>query len=125
MQNPLAADQGKQFLSQFPSVGQGKMYHEGHCDTGRVKILCLRVAAELHPECRHLVRLVADLQGEGVQGAPQDIVWAVVEWLEGRDMTIPRQMNSAGMWARAQPGHVQRFCVILVVRLSLHRSQLF
>jgi hypothetical protein len=48
MQNLLAADQGKQFLSQFPSVGQGKMYHEGHCDTGRVKILCLRVAAELH-----------------------------------------------------------------------------
>jgi hypothetical protein len=25
----------------------------------------------------------------------------------------------------AQPGHVQRFCVILVVGLSLHRSQLF
>jgi hypothetical protein len=25
----------------------------------------------------------------------------------------------------AQPGHVQRFCVIPYVRLSLHRSQLF
>ncbi len=27
--------------------------------------------------------------------------------------------------AGPQPGHVQRFCVILVVGLSLHRSQLF
>jgi hypothetical protein len=25
----------------------------------------------------------------------------------------------------SQPGHVQRFCVILYVGLSLHRSQLF
>jgi hypothetical protein len=26
---------------------------------------------------------------------------------------------------KPQPGHVQRFCVILVVGLSLHRSQFF
>ncbi len=88
MENPLAADQEETVPVAVPFRGQGKMYHEGHCDTGRVKILCLKVAAGLHHECRHLVRLAADLQGKVVQGAPQDIVWAVVEWLEGRDMTI-------------------------------------
>jgi hypothetical protein len=30
-----------------------------------------------------------------------------------------------GTGLKPQPGHVQRFCVILEVRLSLQRSQLF
>ncbi len=53
--------------------------------------LCWRhcgVTAGLQPECRHIVHLVANLQSEVVQGPPQDGVRAIIEWLEGRDISV-------------------------------------
>ncbi len=40
-------------------------------------------------ECRHLVCLVANLQGSVMQRTPQDGVWTVVEQLEWQDMSVP------------------------------------
>jgi hypothetical protein len=42
---------------------------------------CCGVTAGLQPKCRQLVLFVTNLQGEVVQGAPQDGVGTVVERL--------------------------------------------
>jgi hypothetical protein len=47
------------------------------------------VTAGLQLECRHLVCLVANLQGDVMQRTPQDGVWTVVEQLEWQDMSVP------------------------------------
>ncbi len=43
---------------------------------------------------------------------------------EGMGVLEHQTMPSLHDIANAQPAHVQRFCVILEMRLSLHRSQL-
>jgi hypothetical protein len=103
-QNTLAAAQGETVL-QLLCAGWGKVYPVGRRDTWQGKIPeadnwlaapgpGLRwwhcgVAAGLQFECRHLVCLVANLQGDLMQRTPQDGVWTVVEQLEWRIMSVP------------------------------------
>jgi hypothetical protein len=56
------------------------------------------------------------------------VLLCVVACYKGLLVAVCEQVLRGGEWLLGlppQPGHVQRFCVILEVRLSLQRSQLF
>jgi hypothetical protein len=101
---PWQLPRGKRFPLQLLCAGWGKVYPVGRRDTWRGKIpeadnwlaapgpglRCRHcgVAAGLQLECRHLVCLVADFQGDVMQRTPKDGVWTVVEQLEWQDKVI-------------------------------------